>query len=206
MIYSPPLTHVLVPEIEKPATGTHEGTIITRCARKDCDFYAKSRTIFPYKSIELEKSQYAYTGSAIIPSFKVIDIQGRVISPKFYDAEYCNNKKTGTATLHLTFSGMYSGKMTKTFQIVKGKQVISAKASVFRVPKSDVRKKGVTIKLGTKAKTKLTYKSSSNKITVKKGVAKIKKGIKKGTYIITVTAKETKNWKRATRKIKIKIK
>ena len=79
--------------------------------------------------------------------------------------------------------------------------------SSITVPKADVKKKTIKINLGARAKTKLTYKSKSKKIKVnKKGIVTLKKGTKKGTYTITITAKESKNWKKATKKIKIKVK
>ena len=146
-------------------------------------------------------------GSKITPSFRVVDTLGRTISPNYYTTVCYNNKNIGTATVHVTFSGMYSGKLTKNFQIVKGSQKIAVKVSAITIPKRDVKKKSVKFSLGAKAKTKLSYKSSSKKISVnRKGTVRVKKGAKRGTYTITVTAKGTKNWKKATRKIKVKIK
>ena len=132
---------------------------------------------------------------------------GRTIDPKYYTTVCYGNKNIGTATVHVTFSGMYSGKLTKTFKIVKGSQKISAKASTITVQATDAKKKAIKFNLGAKAKTKLSYKSSSKKISVnRKGTVRVKKGAKRGTYTITVTAKGTKNWKKATKRIKIIIK
>ena len=203
----PALGHHLVYEVEDKATDTEEGTYTVSCDHDGCDFIEKSYTIFPFKKIKLLKDKYPYTGSAIIPSFTVTDSIGKVIDPRFYTVVYIHNKDIGTATLHLTFSGRYSGKMRKTFQIVKGSQAITLNASSITVPKADVKKKTIKINLGARAKTKLTYKSKSKKIKVnKKGIVTLKKGTKKGTYTITITAKESKNWKKATKKIKIKVK
>ena len=203
----PALGHHLVTEIEDPATGEEVGTYTVICDREDCGYKQKTQSIFPFKKIVLTKSKYGYTGSKITPSFRVVDTLGRTIDPKYYTTVCYGNKNIGTATVHVTFSGMYSGKLTKTFKIVKGTQKISTKASVIIVPASDVKKKAVKFGLGAKAKTKLSYKAGSKKISVSsKGTMTVKKGTKKGTYSVTITAKGTKNWKKATRKIKIKVK
>ena len=205
----PALGHHLIYDVDEPATDTTEGTYTVKCNRDDgaCGYQEKSWTIFPYKKIKLLKEKYPYTGSAIIPSFRVVDSIGKTVDPRFYTVVCFHNKNIGTATLHLTFSGRYSGKMKKTFQIVKGSQTITVKSASITVPKADVKKKTIRVSLGAKAKTKLTYKSKSKKIKVnKKGVVTVKKGTKKGTYTITITAKESKNWKKATKKIKIKVK
>ena len=203
----PALEHHLVTEIEDPATGEEAGTYTVLCNREDCGYRQKTQSIFPFKKIVMAKSKYGYTGTKITPSFRVVDTLGKTISPNYYTVVYYGNKNIGTATVHVTFSGMYSGKLTKTFKIVKGTQKISAKASVIIVPASDVKKKAVKFNLGAKAKTKLSYKAGSKKISVSsKGIITVKKGTKKGTYSVTITAKGTKNWKKATRKFKIKVK
>ena len=202
-----PLGHHMVYEIEEPATGKREGTYTAVCTRDDCGYSEKTRTIFPFKKIILSKSTFGYTGSAIKPSFRVTDSLGRTIDPRYYNVVYYGNKNIGTGTVHVTFSGMYSGKLTKTFKIVKGSQKISAKASTVTVPATDAKKKAVKFNLGAKAKTKLSYKTGSKKISVSsKGTVTVKKGTKKGTYTVTVTAKGSKNWKKTTKKIKIKVK
>lgn len=202
-----PLGHHMAYEIEEPATGKKEGTYTAVCTRDDCGYSEKTRTIFPFKKIILSKSTFGYTGSAIKPSFRVTDSLGRTIDPRYYNVVYYGNKNIGTGTVHVTFSGMYSGKLTKTFKIVKGSQKISAKASTVTVPATDAKKKAVKFNLGAKAKTKLSYKTGSKKISVSsKGTVTVKKGAKKGTYTVTVTAKGTKNWKKTSKKIKIKVK
>ena len=203
----PATGHRYVLHVIKTATDKREGTYNMVCSNEDCEASTKKQTIFPYKTIKLSKSQYPYTGSAIIPSITIKDKLGKTIDPRFYDVVCYHNKKVGTETVHVTFSGMYSGKMTKTFKIVKGTQTITAKAQTFTVPKQDVDKAAYKFSLGAKGKTKLTYKSGSKKISVNKnGAVTVKKGTKKGTYSVTVTAKGTKNWKKATKKIKIKVK
>ena len=162
------------------------------------------QTAFAIKKIVLSKSKFPCTGRPVVPSFKVYDLTGRVIPPKYYTVVCYNNKTVGTATLHLTFSGLYSGTMEKTFRIVRGKQRISVKASSYNVKKAHLKKSGKTISLGASAKTKLSYRSSDKKhIKVSGGNVKIKKGTPRGTYTITVKAAKTKNFKGASRKIRI---
>lgn len=74
----------------------------------------------------------------------------------------------------------------------------------------NLKKKKEVFAIGAKAKTKLTYSipskamkyvsvSSSGKVT-------LKKGCKKGTYKITITALQTKQYTKATRQVTIKVK
>ena len=202
------LGHHLVTEVEDAATKNEAGTYTVVCTREDCGYSQKTQSVFPYKKIVLSKSKYGYTGGRITPPFRVTDIRGVTISPNYYTTVYYGNKNVGTATIHITFTGMYSGKLTKTFQIVKGSQKISVSSSAITVPKGDVKKKPVKFNLGAKAKTKLSFKSSKpGKVSVsKKGTVTVKKGAPKGTYTITITAKGTGNWKKATKKVKIKVK
>ena len=78
----------------------------------------------------------------------------------------------------------------------------AVKASKFKK-----KAKSYTFKVsGVKDKAKVTYQRSSKKIVVKKGKITLAKGIKKGTYRVTVKVAATKNYKATTKTIKIKVK
>ena len=90
------------------------------------------------------------------------------------------------------------------------KIVVSRSKKTFKANKL-AKKAASFITTITKAHGKLTYKTSSKKITFKKtavGTYKVtaKKGTKAGTYTITVRFKATKNYKAAERKITVTVK
>ena len=201
-----PLGHLYKLDIEEKATKDEEGVYCYTCAREDCGAQQKNHTIFPFKKIKLAKTKYACTGSAIKPSLQVVDSMGKTIDPKYYEVVYKSNKNVGTATVHITFSTFYSGTLQTTFSIVKGSQSISAAGSSFTLKKSDLKKKAAVIALNASAKTKLSYSSSSKYVKVSKGKIHVKKGTPKGTYTVTIKAASSKNFKEATRKIKVKVK
>ena len=99
----------------------------------------------------------------------------------------------------------------------KAKQPMTVKAKTVKIKYSKLKKKAQTVKIRKaltvkKAKGKVTYKKKkgNKKITVNKksGKIKIKKGLKKGTYPvkIKVTAAGTKNYKKGSRTVSVKIK
>lgn len=85
----------------------------------------------------------------------------------------------------------------------KCKKTVTYKASSLKAKKA-------TLKISAKAKTKLSYKvTKGNKkyITVsKKGEITLKKGCKKGTYKVTVSAEASQKYAKATKVITIKVK
>ncbi len=89
--------------------------------------------------------------------------------------------------------------------------IVSKKASKTIVLKvKNLKKKKATFKIGAKAKTGLSYtlsKKAKKYITVSKsGKVTIKKGCKKGKYVITITARATSDYEKATKKVTIKVK
>lgn len=118
------------------------------------------------------------------------------------------NKNAGKYTVTVTGKGNYTGVITANSVINKADQKIGG-AAKYTVKASKVKKAAqkVTIKTTVKEKAKLTYKSSSKNITVSKsGVVTVKKGTKKGTYTVTVTAAKTANYNKATKTVKIVVK
>lgn len=83
--------------------------------------------------------------------------------------------------------------------------ISSAKTKTYKASK--LKKKAQTFTIKASAKTALSYKASNKKVTVnKKGLVTVKKGTKKGTYKITVTAAKTANYNAATAIVTVKVK
>lgn len=87
---------------------------------------------------------------------------------------------------------------------------VSSKASkTVKYKASALKKKGASFNISAKAKGKLSYKvtkgSSRNIKVSSKGKVTLKKGCKKGTYKIRVTAKATSAYQKATKTITIKV-
>lgn len=90
----------------------------------------------------------------------------------------------------------------------KSQSITGAKAT-YTYKKSVLAKKAATFNLKAKAATALTYKvkSGAKYISVTKaGKVTIKKGTPKGNYKITITAKATSTYAKATKTVTIKVK
>lgn len=111
----------------------------------------------------------------------------------------------------ITGIGHYAGAYNATvkFKVNKKAQKLK-KTKARKVKASKVKAKSVRIKLKVRAtgKGKIKYKRVSKALKLsKKGKVTIKKGTKKGTYIVKVRAKGNKNYKKTKwKKIKIKVK
>ena len=202
----PALGHVWGVVVTKRATATKIGTYHLACVREECEASQNNQSIFPYKKIILSASKFKYTGSAIRPALRVVDTRGATIDPSNYVVVMYSNKNVGTAKVHVTFSGKYSGTLETTFKIVQASQSISVPATSYTLKKSDLKKASKTINLGASAKTSLSYSESSSHLSISGGKVKVKKGTPKGTYKIKIKAKETKSYKSASKTIKIVVK
>ena len=154
-----------------------------------------------------------YTGKVIKPKVDVVSKDGEYAE---FDVAYKNNKNAGTADVIITGKGDYTGTIEKTFRILKAKQNMKVKTTAKAVKAAKLLKSKVkvakTIKV-TKSKGKLSYKkvSGSKKLSInKKGVITVKKGkYKKNTILkvkVKVTAKGSKNYRKASKKVTVKIK
>ena len=162
----------------------------------------------------------AYTGKEITQA-PVVKVGSRTLqSGTDYALSYKNNKKVGTATVTITGKGNYCDTISKTFKITKGKNPLSVKGKTATVKYKALKKKAQKLKVSKvlkfskKGKGKVTYKKKSGdkKITIAKkgGKVTVKKGLKKGTYKITVQVAAAGNAsykslkKTVTFKIKVK--
>ena len=157
-----------------------------------------------------------YNGKAQTQNITVKDGDSALVEDIDYTTEYKNNKNAGTATLTITGTGSYKGTITKTFKIAKAKNPMTVKVNAVTVKAKNLKKKNVTVKKAITVKKnegKVSYKAVAKGTS--KGVSISKKGVitvKKGTYkknlavTVSVTAKGSGNFKKATKKLTVKIK
>ena len=102
-------------------TGLKKGTAkITAKLGSKSTTYTVSVTVKAIKSVNLSKTSYKYDGKAKTPSVVVKDSDGKTVSAKYYKITYPKSRsKVGTYKVVITFSGRYSGSITRTFKIVK---------------------------------------------------------------------------------------
>ena len=142
-----------------------------------------------------------YTGKEAVQNI-IIKYNDTVLSKDTdYTVSYKNNINAGTASVIITGKGNYTGSVTKTFTINKAVNKITAKNFIKTYStKAQSFWTGVKVADGVR-----TFKSNSKSVTVSKsGKVTIKaKFIGKAT--ITITAPETKNYKKTTKKITITV-
>ncbi len=150
-------------------------------------------------AVTLSNESYEYTGKAIEPAVRVSGL-----SPEDYTVSYSDNIEIGTASVIIKATGdQYRGTITRTFEITKKANPLSAKGRTakvkFRKLKKKTRKLSVSkiITLTEKGHGKISYKLVSAKkgkksfkkyfkISASTGKLTVKKKLKKGTYKVKV--------------------
>ncbi len=169
------------------------------------------------KNTTVTCSTLTYTGKKQTP--KTIKVQYKTKSGKKvtlkagtdYTVKVTRGKNAGTYSVKITGKGKYAGKVSSSYTIKKATQkklkVTNGYKKAVKASKFKKKAKSYTFKVsGVKDKAKVTYQRSSKKIVVKNGKITLAKGIKKGTYRVTVKVAATKNYKATTKTIKIKVK
>lgn len=104
-------------KVVKYATTKTDGKVLYTC--KVCG-NKRYITVKSVKSVNLSKTSYKYDGKAKTPSVVARDSDGKTVSAKYYKIAYPKSRsKVGTYKVVITFSGRYSGSITRTFKIVK---------------------------------------------------------------------------------------
>lgn len=158
-------------------------------------------------------STVTYSGKAQSVGVTVV-VDGKALKEGTdYIASIPTVTDAGTYNLKAKITGIghYEGSFETTVTVtVKKKAQKLKKTKARKIKASKLKTKAVKIKLKVKAtgKGKIKYKRVSKRLKVnKKGKVTIKKGTKKGTYIIKVRAKANKNFKGTKwKRIKIKVK
>ena len=161
------------------------------------------------ENAEVKVASATYTGSAIVPSATVSVSGSALVKGEHYTLSATNNVNAGTATLTVQGTGDYDGSVEQTFAISKaanGLSVASKKAvTVKKKTKKGVVKKNTTVKAsklvsvsaanGSTTCSAATVKRGSKKVSgsqlkklavAKNGNVTLKKGLKKGTYKVTI--------------------
>lgn len=108
-----------------PATTTADGyTAHKKCTR--CGDEQNKIKINRINTINLDKTEYVYDGTAKTPTATIKDTSGKtLLSSTDYSITYSNNVNVGTnAKATITFKGNYSGSIVKTFNIVSSSSEI----------------------------------------------------------------------------------
>ena len=113
-----------------------------------------------------------------------------------------NTKATETAVLEqITHVKSAISGLAYAEGIADNALTLKSKKVTFKAAKLKKSKKTANIKASVTSKGKISYSSSSKKVNVsKKGKVTVKKGTKKGTYTVTVTAAEVAGYKSAASK------
>jgi hypothetical protein len=156
----------------------------------------------------IKVSDLTYTGTETAPNV-VVKYNGKVLK-RHVDYKITElDKSVGSHTVVIKGIGNYKGTKEIKYNIVKATQSVKVTTSYKTVAAKTFKKKAAsyTIKTtGVKDKAKVTYSSNSKSVTVKNGKITLAKGIKKGTYKVTVTVAATTNYKKATKTLTIKVK
>lgn len=194
----------------------------------DYEFYNEATfdfdDVYPLKPVTITGlKNKTYTGKAQTQS-PVVERYGETLTlNQDYKISYKNNVNAGTATITITGINGYYGSVSSTFKINKAANpmAVKAKSATLKLKASKVKKKKQVIKAAKaytftkKAQGAVTYKlakkdkKAKNKITVaKNGNITVKKGLKKGTYTISVTANAAgnNNYNKSSKTFKVKIK
>ena len=197
-------THTIKKNVEKKVEVRKDGTASSGGLFNICSdwFCVYEETVKEYPGLStvcFDKTKYTYTGKKLKPTINVEDEYGKKLNKKYYTVTYKNNKKIGTATAIVKFSGIYTGTVKKTFKIVPKKTAIkNVKAGKKQLKVTYKKVKGVT-GYQIQTATNKSFKKNAKAVTVKgakktsKAVKKLKSGKK---YYVRVRAYKTVNGKK----------
>ena len=166
-------------------------------------------------TIVLSKKSFTFNNKSQKPSVKTVtykNADGKTVTLKEgtdYTVSFSkkSTKNAGTYKVTIKGTGKYSGSVTSSYTIKKAKQKNVKVTNKDKATKAKTfKKKGKFKATGVKGKAKVTYTASSKKIKVKNGKITLSKGIKKGTYKVTVKVAKTKNYSAYTKTVTIKVK
>jgi hypothetical protein len=153
---------------------------------------------------------YTYNETMQTPTFKVTYDGKTLKKGTDYKVTACKGQKAGYHKITIQGIGKFTGTKTVYYQINKATQSDVKVTTTYKTKKASTfakKAKSYSIKVtGVKGGAKVTYSTNSKKITVKNGKITLAKGIKKGTYKVTVKIGSTANRKPTTKTLKITVK
>lgn len=153
-------------------------------------------------SVTMKKSNYVYDGKAKEPQITVKDGSETLTQDIDYTVTYLDNVQAGTtAAVRIDGTGDYVGSKTTYFTIEKANQTINVNTNITKKGTDKKFKLGAQLTVGDGA---LSYESDNTSVAQvdRYGNVTICGG---GVANITVTAKETVNYKPATVKVKLTV-
>ena len=158
------------PEVTVSPTATGEPELTQEPSITNKPENAEAKEVAAPATVLLSKSSYVYNGKARKPKVTVKDVQGNVISSKWYTIKYQNNKKVGKATVTVNFRGSYTGSLKTKFTIIpKGtsisKLTSKSKAMTVKWKKQTKETTGYVIEYSTNS---MFTKKATKSVTVSK--------------------------------------
>lgn len=192
--------HTYVEQITK-ATTSQNGKKQQICSM--CGHVKSIEEIAYPKTVTLSTASYTYNGKVRKPTVTIQDANGDEISSAHYSVTYPSGRKNvGTYTITVKFKGnLYKGTLKKTFKITRATQKIKASNIKKTLGSSAFSLSNVTLEKGDGA---LSYASSDKSVATvsKNGKVTIKKI---GKTTLTITAAQTANYKKTTKKITLTV-
>lgn len=161
--------------------------------------YAVWKKTVAEADISLSETERYYNHLNFRPEVTVNYLGKDLVEGKDYTLTYPSESiEEGSYTVKVEGMGEYSGTVKLPYKVIKHEQSISSISS-----KAKIMGAG-SFSLRAKAKTKLTYKTSKSSVAKVSSRGRITLG-NVGTATITMTAKSTDYYSKATKKIKISV-
>ncbi len=152
--------------------------------------------------ITLEKTEYTYSGGECTPGVTVTYKGETLTEGVDYTVTYSKNTDAGKASVQIEGAGGYQGKAQKQFTIRRAENELFAEDMLLAY---SGEKRELALEAEQTGDAKLTVSCKASGVTVtKSGVIRIKAGFA-GIANLTVSAPATKNYKRASCKVRLTV-
>lgn len=160
--------------------------------------YSEPVTSIAGKKLKLDKTEFTYNGEEHRPTVTIDGLDEDVD----YTVTYSDNVEAGKATVTVEGMGGCFGTIQGHFNIKKAEKLLTTENQTVEV---SATKHTFPLKASGKLGVKLNYSSDNSKIKVNsKGIVTVAKGYV-GRATITVTAPETANTKKESKKLTITV-
>ena len=152
-------------------------------------------------TVTLDKTEYTYNGKAVTPKVTVTYKNTVLTLDKEYTVTYSNNTGAGTGIVQINATSYSKGSVSTSFKINKGKQTATAQIADVKIVKGNSSQ--ITLS-SVKESAKATYASSDSLVATVSATGEVTAQTV-GIATITVTAKETTNYKKKTIKLDVNV-